>query len=285
MAPNIGQSVNGVFVMIVDEDSCHAKYARDMLSSLNFHVRVYSSPVSALTFLENNAQDVGFILAAVDMKQLSGFEFLQAAIQKCEDLQVIMMSAETTVATMMRCIRLGACSLLKKPLSDDAVNNLWQYVNLKVLRIERIKELLQVHGWETMDIMSDDEQASKEAEADEAEEVGEVNSSEAKKNVEAVQVESNDMRDGNIKLPNADVAEGVMDKTSYELSDDLKVTIGDGHLVPEANDNADTKESIGSNSSDEEVSCETKSNANIGKVRLVDYPDSEDDETNKPTST
>ena len=55
------------------------------------------------------------------------------------------MSVETTMDTMRRCVRLGACFLLKKPLSDDDVSNLWQHVNLKNLRREKIKELLQ--GW------------------------------------------------------------------------------------------------------------------------------------------
>uniref|UniRef100_A0A0D9W3P3 Response regulatory domain-containing protein n=1 Tax=Leersia perrieri TaxID=77586 RepID=A0A0D9W3P3_9ORYZ len=286
MAQMLGQSGDGVFIMIVDEDICHANSARDMLSSLNFHVIVYSSPKHALTFLENNAQDVAFVLAEVDMKPFSGFEFLKDAKKIRKDLQVLMMSAETTMATMMRCARLGACFLLKKPLSDDAVSNLWQHVNLKALRREKIKELLQVRGRETMDVMSYDEQASKETEANEAEEVGEVNSSEANKNVKSVQVESNEKGDGIAKICDIDAAKGAMpNKIKYELSGDLKVSSGDDHLVPEANNNVDATEGIGSNSSDEEVSNETKSAANVGKVSLVDYPDFEDDETNKPTST
>uniref|UniRef100_A0A0D9W3Q1 Response regulatory domain-containing protein n=1 Tax=Leersia perrieri TaxID=77586 RepID=A0A0D9W3Q1_9ORYZ len=253
MAQMVEQSGDGVFIMIVDEDKCHANSARDMLSSLNFHVIVYSSPKHALTFLENNAQDVAFVLAEVDMKPFSGFEFLKDAKKIRKDLQVLMMSAETTMATMMRCARLGACFLLKKPLSDDAVSNLWQHVNLKALRREKIKELLQVN---------------------EAEEVGEVNSSEANKNIKSVQVESNEKGDGITKICNIDAAKGTMpNKTKSELSGDLKVPSGDG------------QESIGSNSLDEEVSTKTKSAANVGKVSLVDYPDSEDDETNKPTST
>ncbi|KAB8095308.1 hypothetical protein EE612_023261 [Oryza sativa] len=89
MAQRVGHSADGVFVMIVDEDKSHANFARGMLSSLNFHVIVYSSPVNALVFLENNAQDVAVVLVAVDMKQLSGFQFLEAARVKRQDLQVI----------------------------------------------------------------------------------------------------------------------------------------------------------------------------------------------------
>ncbi|KAF0893862.1 hypothetical protein E2562_031399 [Oryza meyeriana var. granulata] len=278
MAERVGHSADGVFVMIVDEDKCHANSARCMLSSLNFYVIVYSSPVNALIFLENNAEDVALVLAAVDMKQLSGFQFLEAAKGKRKDLQVIMMSAETTMYTMMRCVQLGACFLAKKPLSDETVRNLWQHVDLKVLKVKKIRELLQDPGQVTVETISYEEQVSGETEADESEEEGEVNSNEAK-NAESVEVVSDEIGHGDAKIPNTDFAVGTMYKTSFELSDE-KVSSGDDHVVPEAN-NVHVEETMGSKNSGEQVSH--KSDAGVG-VRLVDYPDSEDDETKKSTS-
>uniref|UniRef100_A0A0E0KPA4 Response regulatory domain-containing protein n=1 Tax=Oryza punctata TaxID=4537 RepID=A0A0E0KPA4_ORYPU len=129
------------------EAKCHTNSARALLYSLNFQdtashmglksnrcfsVIVYSSPVNALIFLENNAQDVAVVLAAVDMKQLSGFQFLKAARMKHQDLQLI------TRYTMMRCVKLGACFLVKKPPNEDT------HVDLKVLMMENTRELLQV---------------------------------------------------------------------------------------------------------------------------------------------
>uniref|UniRef100_A0A0E0DCS3 Response regulatory domain-containing protein n=1 Tax=Oryza meridionalis TaxID=40149 RepID=A0A0E0DCS3_9ORYZ len=58
-------------------------------SNCCFSVIVYSSPVNALTILENNPQDIAVVLATVDMKQLSGLKFLEAARMKHQDLQVI----------------------------------------------------------------------------------------------------------------------------------------------------------------------------------------------------
>ncbi len=60
-------------------------------------------------------------------------------------LFVSVMSAETTMSTMMRCVKLGARFLVKKPLNEETVGNLWQHVDLKVLKMEKIRELLQ--GW------------------------------------------------------------------------------------------------------------------------------------------
>uniref|UniRef100_A0A0D9ZJA0 Response regulatory domain-containing protein n=1 Tax=Oryza glumipatula TaxID=40148 RepID=A0A0D9ZJA0_9ORYZ len=113
-------------------------------SNCCFSVIVYSSLVNALIILENNAQDIVVVLATVDVKQLSGLKFLEAARMKHQDLQVIMMSAETTRSyTMMRCVKLAARFLVKKPLNEDIVHDLWQHVALKVLMMEKIRELLQ----------------------------------------------------------------------------------------------------------------------------------------------
>ncbi|XP_052151355.1 two-component response regulator ORR29-like [Oryza glaberrima] len=274
MAQRVGHSADGVFVMIVDEDKSHANFARGMLSSLNFHVIVYSSPVNALVFLENNAQDVAVVLAAVDMKQLSGFQFLEAARVKRQDLQVIMMSAETTMSTMMRCVKLGARFLVKKPLNEETVGNLWQHVDLKVLKMEKIRELLQDPGQETVITISYEEQFSRETEADENNEEKEVNSFEAKK-ADSVKVQSDEKGHDNAKISNIAAAEG----------SDEKVSSGDGHVVPKVYNNVNVEESTGSNNtSGEQVSDKIKSDARVG-VSLVDYPDSEDDETKKPTST
>ncbi|XP_006653287.1 two-component response regulator ORR29-like [Oryza brachyantha] len=278
MAQGVGNSPDGVFVIIVDEDKCHANYARSLLSSLNFHVIVYTSPVNALLFLENYAQDVAFVLAAVDMNQLSGFQFLEAARGQREDLQVIMMSAETTMPTMTRCVQLGACFLVKKPLTEATVGDLWQHVDLKFLRMEKIRELLQDPGQDTMDVLSYDDQISGGTEADEAEEA-EVNSTEAKKNVKSIEVASNERGHGNAKI--FDAAEGTMYKTTSKLSADQKVSTYNVQVLPKENE-AHFEESKGSSCSGDHVPC--KSDAGIG-AGLVDYPDSDDDETNKSTST
>ncbi len=45
--------------------------------------------------------------------------------------------------TMKRCVKLGAQFLVNKPLDAGTIKNLWQYVDLKVLRMEKIKDLLQ----------------------------------------------------------------------------------------------------------------------------------------------
>ncbi|CAL4988069.1 unnamed protein product [Urochloa decumbens] len=138
-----GQPSDKLSVIVVDENLCHANIARSMLTKLEFRVMAYISPIEALNFLKNNDQDVDFCLVAVDMKEMHGFQFVEVSRELHKDLQVIMMSNDTTWAIMKRCVELGARFLVKKPLDTYTVNNLWQHLEQKFARIKKIKELFQ----------------------------------------------------------------------------------------------------------------------------------------------
>ena len=53
------------------------------------------------------------------------------------------MSTETTMYTMKRSIELGARFLAKKPLDANTIHNMWQHLDVKVLRLNKIKCLFQ----------------------------------------------------------------------------------------------------------------------------------------------
>lgn len=55
----------------------------------------------------------------------------------------LVMSTETTIYTMKRCVQLGAQILVKKPLDVVTIQNLWQHLDIKVLKMEKIKDMLQ----------------------------------------------------------------------------------------------------------------------------------------------
>ncbi|XP_073358654.1 uncharacterized protein [Aegilops tauschii subsp. strangulata] len=84
-----GRPSDALSVMVIDEDEFHANSAKSMLSELNYYVAVYTSPIEALGILEKKAHDVDFIMAAVDMEELNGFQFLEAAKDMHRNLQVI----------------------------------------------------------------------------------------------------------------------------------------------------------------------------------------------------
>ncbi|KAM3223969.1 hypothetical protein ACQJBY_057391 [Aegilops geniculata] len=147
-----GRPSDVLSVMVIDEDEFHANSAKSMLSELNYYVAVYTSPIEALGILEKKAHDVDFVIAAVDMEELNGFQFLEAAKDMHQYLQVIkVMSADTTMYTMKRSIQLGARFLAKKPLDATTIHNMWQHLDVKVLRLNRMKYLFQGVGDKAQD--------------------------------------------------------------------------------------------------------------------------------------
>uniref|UniRef100_A0A0D9WE53 Uncharacterized protein n=1 Tax=Leersia perrieri TaxID=77586 RepID=A0A0D9WE53_9ORYZ len=111
----------------------------------------------------------------------------------------------------------------------------------------------------TMRTVSYEEKVLEGFEEDDDEEMGEVNSNEAK-NVESVEVVSYEVGHGNAKISNFDATQGNVHKTSYELFNE-KVSRVDG----------------GSSSLGEQISYKIKIDAGVSMVSLVDYTDSEDE--------
>ena len=60
---------------------------------------VYTSPIKALDFLKHHEQDVDFILVAVHMKEMHGFQFLDISREMHKSLQVI--SKSTTMSAII----------------------------------------------------------------------------------------------------------------------------------------------------------------------------------------
>ena len=58
------------------------------LSSVSL-VMVYTSPVEALKFLKDHIKEIDFALAAVNMKEMHGFQFLDISRKSHKNLQVI----------------------------------------------------------------------------------------------------------------------------------------------------------------------------------------------------
>ncbi|EES10543.1 hypothetical protein BDA96_06G038700 [Sorghum bicolor] len=138
----IGERTSGdLSVIVVDENLCHANTTSCMLANLQFQVVVYVSPVDALKFLKDHERDTDFALVEVNMKEMHGFQFLDRSRELHKNLQVIMMSADTTWPMMKRSVELGARFLIKKPLDANTIDNLWQHLDLKFQRTDKIKDL------------------------------------------------------------------------------------------------------------------------------------------------
>nr|TKW03731.1 hypothetical protein SEVIR_7G061500v2 [Setaria viridis] len=104
---------------------------------------VYTSPIEALNFLKDHEKDMDFALVAVNMKEMHGFQFLDISRESHKNLQVIMMSDDMTWPTVKRSVELGARFLVKKPLDANTICDIWQHLDHKLLKCEKIKYLFQ----------------------------------------------------------------------------------------------------------------------------------------------
>ncbi|CAL5017583.1 unnamed protein product [Urochloa decumbens] len=142
----------GLSVIVVDEDKHHANSTRSMLCTFNYHATAYTSPMEAIDFLGGHAQEVDLALVAVHMREMHGYQFLDMVREHHKNIQVIMMSEETTMDIMKRSVDLGACFLAKKPIDAHTINNLWQHLDLEDPRMDNIMKLLQGNNGEQQDV-------------------------------------------------------------------------------------------------------------------------------------
>ncbi|CAL5028120.1 unnamed protein product [Urochloa decumbens] len=138
-----GPSSAKLSVIVVDEDLCHANTASCMLAKLDFKVMVYTSPVEALKFLQDHGKAIDFALVAMNMKEMHGFQFLDISRESHKNLQVILMSDDITWPTMKRSVEIGAQYLVKKPVDENSINNLWQHLDQNLHSQEKIKFHIQ----------------------------------------------------------------------------------------------------------------------------------------------
>ncbi|OEL16759.1 Two-component response regulator ORR29 [Dichanthelium oligosanthes] len=136
---------DGLRVIVVDEDEHHANSARSMLCAHDYRATAYTSPLQALDLLEGHAQEVDVALVALHMEEMHGFQFLDMLII-CAEFGTVM-SEETTMDIIGRCVKLGARFLVGKPIDTHTVQNLWQHLELEdSRRMHHIKQLLQGNG-------------------------------------------------------------------------------------------------------------------------------------------
>ncbi|KAK3016779.1 hypothetical protein RJ639_006452, partial [Escallonia herrerae] len=115
----------GLRVLLLDEDSNSAAEIRSMLEAMDYIVSTFYDETAALSAISNKSQGFHVAVVQVSLSNSNGrFKFLESA----KDLPIIMTSEVECVSTMMKCIALGAVEVLKKPLSEDKLRNIWQHV-------------------------------------------------------------------------------------------------------------------------------------------------------------
>jgi two-component system NtrC family response regulator len=107
-------------ILIVDDEKNMCRSLEILLTGENnYKVSTIDNAQNALKFIEKN--DVDLIITDLTMPGMSGMELLRAVKDNNPAIQVIMMTAFSTVQSAIEALKMGAYDYLMKPFSDDDI--------------------------------------------------------------------------------------------------------------------------------------------------------------------
>lgn len=125
-------------ILVVDDDKLNLTAAKKVLCK-DYKVTAVLRGEQALSFLEGN--DCDMVLLDINMPEMDGFEVMEKLrkIERCRDLPVIFLTADTDGETEARCFDAGAVDYIAKPFVPEVM----------LSRIGRVLELMELrHGLE-----------------------------------------------------------------------------------------------------------------------------------------
>jgi DNA-binding NtrC family response regulator len=110
-----------IHIAVVDDDTQISSMLEKFLKrNENYRVSVYNNPLTALSSIDKS---VDVVLLDIMMPQMNGLDFLPKIKEKYSKINVIMMTAYSTLDKVLDSHRYGAEHYLMKPFSSlDAVS-------------------------------------------------------------------------------------------------------------------------------------------------------------------
>lgn len=131
-------------VLIVDDDTSLRTFLAEQLSRGDFDVSPCGSARESIKILSESDYDV--VLLDISMPDMSGLEVL-AQIRKLEDPpEVVMLTADTSLATGIEAMRLGAYHYLTKPATLDEMEAVLRKAHEKRRLLKQNASLRSVAG-------------------------------------------------------------------------------------------------------------------------------------------
>ncbi|KAL4311072.1 hypothetical protein GQ457_01G021510 [Hibiscus cannabinus] len=127
MAVKTRQFPAGLHVLIVDDDINYLLILEKMLRDCLYEVTKCNRADIALSMLRENKNRFDIVITDVHMPDMDGLQLLEHVVMEM-DLPVVMMSADAGNYVVMNGVTNGACDYLIKPVSIEALKNIWQHV-------------------------------------------------------------------------------------------------------------------------------------------------------------
>src|SRR5882672_1604300 len=113
-------------ILVVEDDPDIRKILEIFLTEKRFQVKVTDGAATALTTLDQEPVDV--ILSDVRMPGMSGLELLRHLKDRDPDIQLVLMSAYSSVKDAVEAIQLGAADYVEKPIDFRRLDRVLQTV-------------------------------------------------------------------------------------------------------------------------------------------------------------
>jgi len=110
---NNGQAASSVF--IVDPDDALARRLSELLSTIGAQVRVFPSAAAVLAAAKPAP---ACVISEVRLPDMSGIELIDALRNRGVHSPVILLAADSDVATAVKAMRAGALDFIEKPHVD-----------------------------------------------------------------------------------------------------------------------------------------------------------------------
>ncbi|KAF3335477.1 two-component response regulator-like APRR2 [Carex littledalei] len=115
----------GLRVLLLCNDTDSASHTQTKLEQMDYIVSWYRNFEEGQKAISEKSESFHVAVLEVTTDNCShSYKFLEAACT----LPVIVISSDSSLSTMLKCIALGAAEFLQKPLSEDKLRNIWQHV-------------------------------------------------------------------------------------------------------------------------------------------------------------
>ncbi|KAA3622107.1 MAG: sigma-54-dependent Fis family transcriptional regulator, partial [Bacteroidetes bacterium] len=119
-------------IFVVDDERLIRVTLADDLRDEGHEVIEFSNAISALAQLKEMNPEI--IITDLKMPKMSGIEFLEKIKAQNKNIQVILMTAFSTIQTAIEAMKLGAYDYVRKPFDNDEM----------LIAIKRIEELIKI---------------------------------------------------------------------------------------------------------------------------------------------
>ncbi|MFW5757302.1 MAG: sigma-54-dependent transcriptional regulator, partial [Bacteroidota bacterium] len=127
---------HNIKVLIIDDDPVIRNLLKSVLEQ-KLSVFLAASPSEAMKTMSR--QNIDIAVCDFRLPEINGIELLHAIKEKSPDTEMIMISSDANMDTVIKAMRLGVTDFLQKPLSPQ---NIWMAIE-RTQKYARIKDQLQ----------------------------------------------------------------------------------------------------------------------------------------------